>query len=445
MAEASTSIKDNKTFFYYFCWIFILIILTIIILIVVFSRDSCPSVAITDESWTSSDSSLRELQFLPKSQQLTQIWTDIDSILPPEKIIKGGIESYKNIRLQFQNIPYSKTTPEIQQHYTSLQKGIVIVARDFNSFSSAYVLIRELRHVGCVLPIQLWYKTDELSSMHIEYLQSLGTLCFNIDKYITFDLKHKYSLKILALFFSCFQHVLYLDANNNVLQDPTFLFTSDEYTLHETLFWPNLWKLNASAPAYLNFPTGKTPTIPNFQQDSGQLLFNRERYSKQLWCIFRILEHDLENLFPTPFNDSDKDLFHITWSATGQSFSFIPYRVSAIATVYTNKSKQQIQCIALGQYDPAGKLLFVHQNNAEWSQKPYTNQESWWILIKSHTHPTIGTIDSGTWNPTGPTKIEEFRLVIGTMEDQYNTFLNELRNQEWYQDFYSKELPASIT
>jgi alpha 1,2-mannosyltransferase len=437
----ASSIKDNKTFFYYFCWISILCILALVILIVVFSRETTPATTITDKSWSNEEKTFKDLRFLPKSQQLLTIWTDTSSILPPEKILKGGVDTYKNIRLTFQNLPYAKTTPEIQQAYTFGTQGIVIVAGGFHYFSSAYVLIRELRHVGCILPIELWYKNGELSPEHIRHITQWGVVCLNIDHHISFEIKRKYSIKVLAMYLSSFQEILYLDADNNVIYDPTFLFSTEEYKQHETLFWPDFWPLNASAPCYLNFPEHIKPTVPTFQQDSGQIVINKKRYSQQLWCIFQILENDLETLFPTPFNIGDKDLFHTTWSATGQYFTFIPHRTAAIATVYVNKSQNKIQCIAQGQYAPDGTLLFVHQNNIEWTQKPYVNQEPWWILLKKHTHPTIGSVETGTWNPEGPTQTESFREVVGCMEDVYTGFLNELRNQEWYQDFYSDDLP----
>jgi len=425
MSNDTSTFRDNPVFFYYFFWVFVFLILALIIISVVFSRDTIPATTITDRSWSGKEERLKELKFLPKSQQLLHIWSQVAENLPAEQVIKGGTETYQRIQGQFDAIAGTFTKNEHN-------RGIVIAAEGFSYLTDAYVLVRELRHTGCTLPIEIWSR--DIQPNYAQCMAEWGAICLNLDEHITFEVKHKHSFKVLAMYLSSFREIIYLDADNNLLFDPTFLFTTPEYQQHETLFWPDFWALNASAPCYLNFPAHITPQLPVYQQDSGQLVIHKKRYEKQLWCIFQIFENDLTSLFPTPFNENGKDLFHTTWSATGQSFTFVSHRPAAVATHYINKALDKIQSIGSGQSAPDGRLLFVHQNHLEWFQKSYTKQEPAWIILKYHTHPTLGSVESGTWNLEGPTRTELFRETVGTIEDVYMGFLNDLRRQAWYQN-----------
>ena len=430
------------------------------VLVLVFSRDDSDSEPITAFTWANkrkqnlssskSSSSSKErdggggepfhlLPFLPKTQQLYTIWTD-QSACPPVEIIKGGETTYNNIRQQF--LLYNS---EID-----LTKGIVLCAGGYHYFTSAYMLVRQLRHHGCTLPIEMWYKDQELSADHVEYMKRFGCVCLNVTQLAPFQIQHKFSLKVLSMYFSSFQELMFLDADNNVLADPTYLFDSPAYQTTGALFWPDFWVLNGrSAPCYQQFPYTKEqqqqqqqPKPNYFQQESGQLVVNKEKYWRQIWCVFRILEHNLEHLFPAPYNFGDKDLFHVTFDACQCPYTFVQHRVKAIAVSFVNIQKKQVRTVAMGQSDVQGNLLFIHQNSAEWGDRPsqVAVQGHWWNIVKEHTHPTQGSVEPGLWNPTGPTRVYSFRKRHGHVEDDYVPFLKELRQESWYQSFYLREL-----
>jgi alpha 1,2-mannosyltransferase len=354
-------------------------------------------------------------QHHPTTDQLLTIWTD-SSPVPSEVLIKRGEQTYAAIRKQFADIGYQNTS-----------RGIVLAAGGLSYFSSAYVLVRELRHLGCKLPIEMWYRKDEISDDLAKYMQQFGVQCLCIDSILPLPVKHKFSIKVIAMYLSSFKEILFLDADNNVLADPEFLFDCPEYREHEALFWPDYWKLKPDSPCYSNFPPGVNPVFPKFQQESGQLVINKQRYWKQLWFVFRTLESRLESLFPAPFNFGDKDLFHVTWCASGEQFTFVQHRVASVGS--------GIQGLAMGQHSPNGQLLFIHQNFAEWSDRT-DSQGPWWVSVRTHTDPYEGSVDHGTWIPNGPTQTQDFRAVYGTIEDTYASFIQELRREVSYRTHF---------
>jgi hypothetical protein len=410
------ALTRNQKIALFFGILFVVIVLTSIILTIVLVRDSGTSQDISHETWALPKEMRKSAIFLDESEKLKSIWSD-QSVLTPENLIRGGQATYDEIHNNFAKLGMTDT-----------QKGIVLCAGGYNYFTSVFLLIRQLRQVGCTLPIELWHKNREIQASQVQYMKRYGVICLNIEHYLPFVITHTFSLKICSMLLSSFTEILYLDADNNVLYDPTFLFDTPEYKAHEALFWPDFWSLNIAAPCYLNFP-GNITQSPKFQQDSGQLVLNKSRYNAQLWYIFRILENHLENLFPVPFNFGDKDLFHATWLATNQSFTFIPHRTGAILD-------EKHHGVGMAQFAPDGSLLFIHQNRSKWCER-IPNQRIWRYMQK-HTDPIEGALAEGSWTLTGPHETTTLNLEVE--ENQSLEFLKELRKLNWYQVYYGENL-----
>ena len=198
------------------------------------------------------------------------------------------------------------------------------------------MLVRELRYQGCTLPIELWFNGEkEVSKEGVVALREWGVSCQDFQLNFPFPINGKFSFKVAAMFMCSFDEFLYLDADNNVLRDPTFLFDTDLYRKHKVLFWHDYWRLEKGAACYKCFPSGVKPVFPKFAQESGQVMVDRRQYWAQLWAVLLICESDLRNLFPLPYNHGDKDVFHVTWSAQQQPFSFVPYRTGSLVSGIT--------------------------------------------------------------------------------------------------------------
>lgn len=118
--------------------------------------------------------------------------------------------------------------------------GIVITAGGLKYFTTAYVLINTLRNLGCTLPIEVWYHGDELSNSMCKLLRKLNVKCCNTQRFFNREV-HGFLMKPLAILYSNFKEVLYLDADNNCVRDPTYLFNDMNYKKFGCLFWPDYW------------------------------------------------------------------------------------------------------------------------------------------------------------------------------------------------------------
>lgn len=119
-------------------------------------------------------------------------------------------------------------------------KELLLALGGFKYFTCAYILIYMIKESGCKLPIEVGYYNNELSNEMKLSLENLGATCNNIADYINWIPK-EFLMKPLAIMYSSFREVLFLDADNNCLKDPTYLFSDPNYLIHGSLFWPDYW------------------------------------------------------------------------------------------------------------------------------------------------------------------------------------------------------------
>ncbi len=315
--------------------------------------------------------------------------------------------------------PYHRT------NRSGIDKGIVITAGRLPLITNAIILIRELKYWKCSLPIELWYNTDaELTLDAKTYIEALGGVtCHDISHYI--NIKKKFQFKVAAMYLSGFDHILFLDADNNVLCNPEYLFNMCEYQTTGAIFWPDYWPLQKNSKCFSHFPTQSV--FNDFAQESGQMLVHRKRYSTQLWQILKILEHNYEHLAPEPFNHGDKDWFHITWSFALQPYYFIPFRVSTVGTIH-----DKMKGVGMGQHDADGKLIFMHQNHVDWYRRETIYSSLWNHVQTFRTNEPLARnqVEMGTWHMSGDVEVS---YLDPSLERLYFGFLQDLRALDWYQ------------
>lgn len=85
-----------------------------------------------------------------------------------------------------------------------------------------------------------------------------------------------YFLKAVVVAVSSFQEVLFLDADNVPVADPTPLFLSEEFQRTGALFWRDFWDATwaPDAPVVLGVSSEQ---VPSFTIDSGQMLLDKSR------------------------------------------------------------------------------------------------------------------------------------------------------------------------
>ena len=165
--------------------------------------------------------------------------------------------------------------------------GIVMVAGG-RYYAPAIVSIRMLRRTNSTLPVQLYLQSSSEYEPHIceEVLPSLNAECFVIEDYLRSDTPFKvthYQLKVLAILFSSFESVIFLDADCIALHDPLELLTSEPLNSTGLVSWPDYW-IATEDPAFYTiagfkaYPTG----LPLRSSESGQLLISKEKHLSSL-------------------------------------------------------------------------------------------------------------------------------------------------------------------
>src|SRR5262249_23264107 len=111
-------------------------------------------------------------------------------------------------------------------------------------FASLYVTVRALRHVGCKLPIQVWYlgrykempldKQVLLAPWQVEGVDADKVRCRHPARRLD-----GWELKVFATLHSSFEELLFLDADCYPCRNPEFLFELEEYRTRGTIFWPD--------------------------------------------------------------------------------------------------------------------------------------------------------------------------------------------------------------
>lgn len=252
-------------------------------------------------------------------------------------------------------------------------KGIVICAGGIRYFTCAWVNINLLRKKGCVLPIELWYNDGELNHEIILKLKKLNVECKNVDHFSSTSLKN-YALKPFAILNSSFKEVLFIDADNNCLSDPTELFESEEYRQFGCLFWPDFWKTDIDNPIWKIINNNE---YFEFEQESGQILINKERCWRELnLCMYFNSKRDIYYKFLL----GDKDTFKFAWKALHTPYFMISTSVGYCG-FSTGLDGMEFYGLAMVQHDLLGKPLFIHQNLLKWDL--VKDDELLWAKIKT--------------------------------------------------------------
>jgi hypothetical protein len=245
---------------------------------------------------------------------------------------------------------YLETLPPYPETYQG--RGIVTCAGGVKYNICAWVLIRMLRHVGCSLPIQVWYlDEEEQNQAWIDLARPWDVECVNAAE-VCKQHPHPglagWPLKPYAILHCPFQEVLFLDSDNVPAVDPTFLFDDPRYQAVGAVFWPDCRRMPKESDAWRIFGI---PYRDEPEQESGQILIDK----RQCWGPLNLCNwYNERSEFFYQFVYGDKDTFRLAWHRAGRRFVMPDRDVSALSH-------------ALCQYDLDGRLLFQHRCMAKWS------------------------------------------------------------------------------
>jgi hypothetical protein len=220
------------------------------------------------------------------------------------------------------------------------RRGIVYTASGAD-VTSLLTSIMILRSYGCTLPIQVFTFHGEINSTQRLAIESLDVDLLAIEDQtlpIPFPMeqeenpdakRRKYFIKPAAILACKFDSILYLDSDNYVTTDPTFLF--DMLKNYTAVFWPDYWVASPSQPMYKAM---HLTYRREFEFESGQMVISKRKSQRALNLAMYLNMYNAisSSGVPTTGGDNvvykylhgDKDTFKFAWNATSTPYYFVP-------------------------------------------------------------------------------------------------------------------------
>lgn len=312
-------------------------------------------------------------------------------------------------------------------------QGVVICAGGYKYFTCAWILISMLRKQGCILPIELWYSDGELSGDMIVRLGDLGVECRNLSDFA--DSAKGFIVKPLAILNSKFEEILFLDADNIAVRDPSYLFENENYRKTGTIFWPDYWKTPRKNPIWEIIGRSYSD---NHEQESGQILINKKKCWKELnLCLF--FNENATIYYNLLYGD--KDTFRFAWMALNTEFFMIETELASCG--YIDPADKSFNGITMVQYDAHGKVLFMHRNQLKWDitlddemvwevikRFKYSSKKRHYLLKRSRRH-------HNSMDFNGNVETLDFKNEFPNLEKECLAFLKGLREMDFYKEILS--------
>ncbi|PQE16174.1 alpha-12-mannosyltransferase (Mnn2) protein [Rutstroemia sp. NJR-2017a BVV2] len=177
-----------------------------------------------------------------------------------------------------------KTSPDLVP-YVPRTRGIVTVGGGRYT-GTVLVSLRMLRRTNSTLPVEVFMPTPEDYDQHTckVVLPSLNAKCVPLPQYEGIDIE-KYQYKIFAVLLSSFEDVLFLDADNFPIVDPTEFIDSQPYRKTGYVLWSDFWWATCS-PHYFSIINRPTPKLTEYgTTESGQMIISKSRHWDTLLLV----------------------------------------------------------------------------------------------------------------------------------------------------------------
>jgi hypothetical protein len=241
-----------------------------------------------------------------------------------------------------------------QQHpypNTFSGRGIVCSAGGPKYIPCVWVNVNMLRLHKCKLPIQIWhFGPREMPQQIKELFRDLGVTFVDTDeiaKVHPMGNLRGWESKPFSIIHSPFKEVLYLDADNVPVRDPSYLFDCKEFASTGAMFWPDFGRLETDR-AIWRICEVQYRDEPEWE--SGQILVNKEKCWKAL-LLARL--YNERSPFYYRHVHGDKETYHMAFRRLEQPCFVAPPMKGIDSTMV--------------QHDPEGKVIFQHRNFDKWN------------------------------------------------------------------------------
>ncbi|GBF93077.1 hypothetical protein Rsub_05688 [Raphidocelis subcapitata] len=301
-------------------------------------------------------------------------------------------------------------------HGTFSGRGIVTVGGGMRYIVPAWMMVHQLRHLGCRLPIEMWYPETEwpgdeavaafarlgVTSRKMDF-RGLNITAFKEDpKSKSFDPNGmaRFTIKVAALLLSRFEEIIYLDADNVPLRDPSPLLDTPEYNATGALLWQDFWDNTMAPQAEQMLGLPRSEWYPG-SFESGQMVINKRRHWRGLVVAawFNSYANFWYEIFTCFLGKGDKETFAYGMAVAREPYYVITTAPAAIGTTGTSMtcSPRTKLCVdeftgnTMVQHDTRGWPLFLHSNLHKWDMRlpekfSLHYQRRWQVMLPGHIH-----------------------------------------------------------
>jgi hypothetical protein len=226
-------------------------------------------------------------------------------------------------------------------------RGVVIAGGGERYFASLYITVRAARHVGCTLPIQVWYlgRNGEMPAERRAILAPYAVECIDADAVRRqHPARHLggWELKVYATLHSPFEELLFLDADCYPCRDPAFLFDEADYRERGAIFWPDMATFDPRLCwAAFGVPDPRRPG----SVESGQFVVHKRLSWRPLNLAWFYNDH---SDYYYRYGYGDKHTFEVAWARCGAPFIMWQTQARWAGVAYLHPG-------------PDGTPLFVHR------------------------------------------------------------------------------------
>ena len=300
-------------------------------------------------------------------------------------------------------------------------RGIITAAGGRALYTCAYVLVNRLRQLGCELPVQVWYRGPSEMSRYMRSLLEAVPNVTCVDAF-AFQRRHPetwtdeplsgFQLKSYAMVHNPFREVLFIDADNVPVADPTYLFDDATYRDVGAVFWPDRYAGHGEGARYRSLADEAWRTIGLSPRDeaefeTGQMLVDKRRCWRELHLALFLNEH---SDFFYRWMHGDKDTFHLAWERLETAYA-MPAR--GVEQPGGNGP-------ALYQHDLQGRRIFQHRMSDKWDVgaanvdlPDYVGEAECHRLKHQLAGQWDGIVRKFPWD-YAPREREAFEAIIGT-------------------------------
>ena len=275
--------------------------------------------------------------------------TRADVLSMPEKSVAKMKKAHENF--------VAGLSGPLEMVYEPGTRGLVTTAG--GPYLPVFVIsLRMLRRTGTNLPMEVFLADKDEYEEYIcdKVFPELNAKCLVLSDILeavphSLDITH-YQYKVFAMIFSSFEEVLFLDSDAFTLHDADELFTSEPFTNHGLVSWPDFWASSAS-PLYYKISSQPVPPM-NLRQstESGELLLNKKTHSKSLLLAtyYNYFGSHYYVLFSQGApGEGDKETFLAAANALNETFYATSENVRPIGHM---KHDGKFTGSAMVQYDP---------------------------------------------------------------------------------------------